>query len=92
MRNKTSVTNAKPLKIQFFFLTFFRLSARIKGHEISSVEHLHGAVRSFLMADKVVGSKHHLTDVTVKTCFVPVLRKKKKKITPFYTSILKLNS
>lgn len=83
MRNKTSVTNIKLLKIQVFFLTFFRLSAQIKGHEISSVEHLHGAVWSFLMADEVVGSKHHLTDVTVKTCFVPVLRNKKKKLHHF---------
>lgn len=89
MRNKTSVTNIKLLKTEFSFQTFFRLSAQIKGHEISSVEHLHGAVWSFLMADEIVGSKHHLTDVTVKTRFVPVLRKK-KKITPFYTAILKL--
>lgn len=29
------------------------------------------------MADKVVGSEHHLTDVTVKTCFMPVLTEKK---------------
>jgi len=25
------------------------------------------------VADKVLGSEHHVTDITVKTCFVPVL-------------------
>lgn len=39
--------------------------------------YLHRAVWPLLMADKVVGSEHHLTDVTVKTCFMPVLTEKK---------------
>lgn len=38
--------------------------------------YLHGAVRPLLMADKVVGSQHHLADVTVKACFMPVLTEK----------------
>lgn len=43
---------------------------------VTCVWYLHRAVRPLLVADKVVGSEHHLTDVTVKTCFMPVLMEK----------------
>ncbi len=38
---------------------------------------LHFAVRPFLMADKIIGSQNHLTDLTVKACFVPILKEKR---------------
>lgn len=39
----------------------------------SAADYLHGAVWPLLVADKVVGSEHHLADVTVKARFMPVL-------------------
>lgn len=38
----------------------------------------HGAVWSFLVADEIVGGEDHLADITVETCFMPVLIKKRK--------------
>lgn len=45
----------------------------------SAPEYLHGTVWPFLVADKVVGGKHHLTDITVKASFMPVLTDLKKQ-------------
>lgn len=41
--------------------------------------YLHRAVRPLLMTDEVVGGQHHLTHITVKTCFVPVLMGEEQK-------------
>lgn len=51
------------------------------------LRHLHGAVGPLLVADKVVGGEHHLTDVTVKTCLMPVLSEKKDQVTVFYRAL-----
>lgn len=55
---------------------FFNQYVRVQPNNVL-LNHLHGAVRPLLVADKVVGSEHHLADVTVKTCFMPVLTEKK---------------
>lgn len=44
----------------------------------AAAKYSHRAVRPLLVADKVVGGKHHLADVTVKAGFMPVLREGKK--------------
>lgn len=45
----------------------------------AAAEYSHRAVWPLLVADKVVGSEHHLADVTVKAGFMPVLREEKKE-------------
>lgn len=46
--------------------------------ELTAAEYSHRAVRPFLVADKVVGSEHHLADVAVEARFMPVLTHEKK--------------
>ena len=52
------------------------------------LRHSHGAVGPLLVADKVVGGEHHLTDVTVKTCLMPVLSEKKDQVTFIYRALI----
>ncbi len=44
---------------------------------VTGAWYLHRAVWPLFVAHKVIGSEHHLTDVTVETCFMPVLTEKK---------------
>lgn len=46
----------------------------------AAAEYSHRAVWPLLVADKVVGGKHHLADITVKAGFMPVLRQEKKNL------------
>lgn len=54
--------------------------------KLTAAEYSHRAVWPLLMADKVVGSEHHLADVAVEACFMPVLTHEKKRERQF-TSI-----
>lgn len=63
----------------YLFLSCLVINRQTINRHCSSIDsYLHRAVRPLLVADKVIWSEYHFADITMKTCFVPILPKMKE--------------